>query len=47
MLLSVTTLIADAIGIGLICLFIRWRRSITAQEYLGFRGVSVKALVVH
>ncbi|MGB7413906.1 MAG: CPBP family intramembrane glutamic endopeptidase [Thermosynechococcaceae cyanobacterium] len=46
LLLAISTLIADAIGIGLIYLFVRWRRSITAPEYLGFRRVSVKMFIL-
>jgi uncharacterized protein len=46
LLLSISTLVADAIGIGLIYLFIRWRPSITAQEYLGFRRTSVRTFIL-
>lgn len=45
-LLSISTLIADGIGMALIFLFVRLRRSITVKDYLGLRGVSIKTFLV-
>jgi uncharacterized protein len=46
LLLAVSTLAADTIGMGLIYLFVRLRRSITVPEYLGLRSISVKTFVL-
>lgn len=46
LLLAISTLVADTIGIGLIYLFIRLRPVITFSEYLGLRGISVKTFML-
>ncbi|PZD72342.1 hypothetical protein C1752_03929 [Acaryochloris thomasi RCC1774] len=46
LLLAISTLVADTIGIGLIYFFVRLRRSITVPQYLGLRGISVKTFVL-
>lgn len=46
LLLAISTLVADTIGIGLIYWFIRLRPSITFSEYLGLRRISLKTFML-
>lgn len=46
LLLAISTLVADTIGMGLIYVFVRLRRSLSVSQYLGLRGISVKTFVL-